>query len=174
MKDNWLWDRKITYAAARRILKKPAHREFLTLAALLLSRENEPGKVLKKYIDPVTFCRYWAAIKKRMRQDKWSEPRIIFWQAIYEKLAEKYRRRGIVFRREAPAGISLCIDIGKKIKDIRRGQGLPQKGLAGRAGVSQQLISRIEKGRENVSMATLINIANALDRKIEINFLAKS
>lgn len=166
----WLWDRKITDAKARRILKKPDSISFLTIAALLLSRNNEPRKVFKSYLDPVIFCRYWPTIKRKMRQDRWSEPRIVFWQAIYEKLSDRYRRKGMVFRQEAPAREPFCEVIGKRMADIRREQDLSQIDLAKKIGISQQLISRIEKGRENVSLMTLRNIMSALNKKVNIDF----
>ena len=34
MKDNWLWDRKISEAAAKKILKNPGAENFLAIAAL--------------------------------------------------------------------------------------------------------------------------------------------
>ena len=109
-----------------------------------------------------------------MRQDKWSEPRIVFWQAIYEKLADKYRRNGVVFKKKPIGKEPFCEAIGKKIAGIRREQGLSQKDLARKLRISQQLISRIEKGGENISLGTLTNISKALGKKIEINFLDDS
>lgn len=170
MTDNWLWDRKITVAEARKYLKNPDDKNFLAMAALLLSRKNEPGEVFKDYLDPVIFCKYWSAIKRRMRQDKWSDSRIVFWQAIYEKLSDRYRKNGITFRKEIFAKDPLYESVGKKIAGIRREQGLSQKELAKKIGISQQVISRIEKGGENVSLRTLTNIARALHRTIEIDF----
>ncbi|MCX5666172.1 MAG: helix-turn-helix transcriptional regulator [Candidatus Omnitrophica bacterium] len=170
MKDSWLWDMKISDSEAKKYLRDPDSERFLTIAALLLSRKNDPGAVFKDYLDPVIFCKYWSAIKRKMRQDKWSEPRIIFWQAIYERLADKYRKKGMVFRREVLSKDPLCESTGKKVASIRREQGLSQKDFAKKMGVSQQLISRIEKGGENVSLGTLTNIARALHRTIEVNF----
>jgi len=48
--------------------------------------------------------------------------------------------------------------------------GLSQKDFAKKIGVSQQLISRIEQGRENVSLGTLDNISRALGKELRINF----
>ncbi|MCX5686917.1 MAG: helix-turn-helix transcriptional regulator [Candidatus Omnitrophica bacterium] len=171
MRSDWLWDRKIADARAKKILSKPESASFFTMAALLLSRKNEPREVFKNYLNPIVFCRHWPAIKRRMRQDKWSEPRIIFWQAIYEKLSDRYRKKGMVFRQEAPVKKEFCETIGKKMAAIRREQGLSQKGLAKRIGISQQIISRIESGGENISLITLTRVADALKRKVEINFL---
>ena len=170
--NDWLWDRKISISRAKRILKDPKQNNFLFLAALLLSRKNNPKEVFKNYLDLFLFCKYWAGIKKRMRKDKWNEPRIIFWQVIYEKLMDKYRKRGISFRKDTLLSKDpLCEKIGKQIRNIRQEQNLLQKQLAKKLGVSQQLISRIEKGKENISLYTLNNISRALGRKIEINFV---
>jgi len=172
MKNDWLWDRKINISRAKKSLKNPKQKDFFLLAALLLSRNNTPKEVFKDYLDPLLFCKYWTGIKKRMRKDKWSEPRIIFWQVIYEKLMDKYRKRGISFRKDTPLSKNpLCERTGKQIRNIRQEQGLSQKQLAKKLGVSQQLISRIEKGKENVSLDTLSNISRSLGRRIEINFV---
>ncbi len=172
MKNDWLWDRKISVSQAKRILKDPKRNNFVFLAALLLSRKNDPKEVFGDYIDPLIFCKYWAAIKKRMRADKWNDARIVFWQAIYEKLLEKYRGKGVSFRKESlKIKSALSEETGRQIRDIRQEQGLSQKELAGKLGVSQQLISRIEKGKENIALSTLNNMSRALGRKIEINFV---
>lgn len=171
MISNWLWDRKISEAGAKKIMKDTGSKEFVPLAALLLSRNNYPKDVFSRYLDPLIFCKHWAAIKRRMRRDKWSEPRIVFWQAIYENLSDKYRKKGIIFRLEMPqVKEPLCYITGKQISNIRREQGLSQKEMAKKMGISQQLISRIEKGRENVSVSTLANMARALNKKIKICF----
>lgn len=171
MRSDWLWDRKISDAKAKKVLKNPDSEGFFAIAALLLSRKNEPREVFKNYLNPVVFCRHWSAIKRRMRQDKWSEPRIVFWQAIYEKLSARYRKKGMVFRQEAPAKKEFCEMVGKKVAVIRREDGLSQKKLAKRIGISQQIISRIESGAGNISLTTLTRVADALKRKVEINFL---
>ena len=107
-----------------------------------------------------------------MRRDKWTEPRIVFWQAIYEKLADKYRKQGVVFRKEAPTKEPLCVETGQKIASMRRSFGLSQKEFANKMGVSQQLVSRIEKGRETISLITLINISRALGKQVQVDFVA--
>jgi len=171
MKQDWLWDRKINAGEAKKILKNPEDVRFILMASLLLSRKAEPREVFKNYLGPLLFCENWQAIKKRMRQDKWNSGRIIFWQAIYEKLLEKYHRQGVSFVRQKNVTTRniLCDDIGSKIHKARKQAGLSQNGLAQKAGMSQQLISRIEKGRENISVITLGKIAIALGRGINID-----
>ncbi|MEI8349062.1 MAG: helix-turn-helix transcriptional regulator [Candidatus Omnitrophota bacterium] len=170
MKNNWLWDMKVNEAEVKAALKDPTHKDFLRFAALLLARNNEPKQVFSEYLDPLVFCKYWQGIKRRMREDKWVQGRIIFWQAIYDSLKEKYRARGIIFKKEpVPEKNHLCKEVGDKVSALRHSQHLSQKGLAEKMGISQQLISRIEKGRENVSLSTLDNVARALGKKVEIS-----
>jgi DNA-binding XRE family transcriptional regulator len=171
MKDNWLWDSKMTESEAKRILRNPDAKNFLNLAAVILARKNEPREVFKDYLEPIIFCRHWPAIKKKMRRNRWNEPRIIFWQAVYEKLSDRYRSRGIVFRQRQAAKTPFCEDVGRKIAGVRKGLGLSQQELAKKIGISQQLISRVEKGGENMSLITLVNIAAALNKKVDINFV---
>lgn len=170
MKADWLWDRKIDIPQAKKILKNPKNENFYLLASLLLARENEPKKVFKEYINPLLFCKQWPNIKRRMRKNKWDEPRIIFWQAVYEKLIDKYRKQGIGFRKSiAFEKDELCKMVGKQIKEIRNNQHLSQKELAEKMGISQQLISRIESGAENISLTSLKNISRALGKTITIS-----
>lgn len=173
MRADWLWDRNISISMAKKILKDPRNNEFVPLAALLLARKNEPKLVFKEYIDQLTLCRHWAKIKKRMRQDKWTEPRIIFWQAVYEKLAEKFRKKGVAVSIKGKKIIrnELYAETGKKMAGLRKENGLSQKDLAKKLGISQQLISRIESGNENASLETLDNIAKVLNKKVNIMFM---
>ncbi len=171
MNRDWLWDRKISLKEAKKIFNNPEHKNFILLASLLLTRKNEPHQVFTEYIKPILFCKNWPRIKKVMREDKWNNQRIIFWQAIYEKLIEKYRKEGIKFRKRKKIIINdLCGKVGSQIRKIRKEQGLSQRTLAKKLGISQQLISRIEKGRENISLITLAGVLKALGRKVDINF----
>ena len=168
----WLWDRKTTLIEAKKILKNPDSEKFVTSAALLLSRIGSPKEVFKLYLDPLVFCKQWHNIKRVMRKDDWNDSRIIYWQVIYEHLLEKYRKKGVVFRKEAfLVKEPLCKEAAKLISGMRREQGLSQKKLAKKMGVSQQLISRIEKSRENISLSTLANIARALNKEVRIDFI---
>lgn len=172
MKRDWLWDRKVSLKDAKKILKNKNHKDFIFLASLLLSRKNEPKEVFKEYIEPIVFCKFWSKIKKNMRKDKWANQRIIFWQAIYEKLREKYKEQGIKIKEKSKIVSSeLCLRVGEQIKNIRKDQSLSQKALAKKLGVSQQLVSRIEKGRENVSLNVLNDIIRVLKKKINIDFI---
>ncbi|WP_442845127.1 helix-turn-helix domain-containing protein [Leeuwenhoekiella sp. H156] len=55
------------------------------------------------------------------------------------------------------------IDIGKRIREIRKEKGLTISTIAADAEVSNGLISRIENGRTIPSLPVLLNIINAID-----------
>jgi len=52
--------------------------------------------------------------------------------------------------------------IAQSIQEHRRIQGLTQKQLAEKLGVSQAMVSQWEKGEENFTAATLVKISSAL------------
>lgn len=54
-------------------------------------------------------------------------------------------------------------EIGQNIRRCRREKGLKQKMLAEKANVSDQHMSHIENGSTQLSLPTLIAIANALE-----------
>lgn len=52
----------------------------------------------------------------------------------------------------------------------REEKGLTQKDLAERVGTKQSVISRLEKGRANPTVAFLMRLAQALQTSLEIRF----
>lgn len=52
--------------------------------------------------------------------------------------------------------------LGKRIREIRKSQGLSQEKLAERAGISAQYVSNIERGKENPTLDLLLRLAEAL------------
>ncbi|OGX16496.1 MAG: hypothetical protein A2Y01_02840 [Omnitrophica WOR_2 bacterium GWC2_44_8] len=170
MNKDWLWDRNISPKQAQKILGNPEHPKFIAVAALLLSRKNVPREVFRDYLKPKDFCRHWNEIKKRMRKDAWQSPRIGFWQAAYEKILEQYRRnnRGVLLRGKTKPIDEFCLSVGEKLRLLRKQNNLTQNELADKLKVSQQLISRIEKGRENISLLTLKKIISKLGAKLDI------
>ena len=169
MSRDWLWDRRISDYKVKHILSNPTDKEFISLAALLLTRKNSPPEVLKKYISPLIFCRFWPRIKKRMREDSWNNPRIEFWQAIYEKVLEKLRGKGVSIKlKRQKKTDKLFAEIGNQIKKMRLEKGMTQMDLAKKLNISQQIISRVEKGRENLSLDTLRKFATQLGGKIRL------
>jgi DNA-binding XRE family transcriptional regulator len=168
---DWLWDRNISIKKAQKILANPEDEHFLSLASVLLSRKNIPKEVFKQYIKPLDFLSNWQRIKRQMRKDSWNNPRIEFWQAIYEKMKEKYRAKGISISRESKfikPKDEFCKLIAEKIKALRKQKGLTQEDLAKKLNIAQQVISRIERGRENISLLTLKKISDGLEATIHL------
>jgi len=173
MKRDWLWDRRISLTEAKKILADPYHPKFITLAALLLSRKNNPKEVFQ-ILSPVYFCQNWNKIKRRMRKDYWGFPRIVFWQAVFEKINEKLKEKKIkVLPGTAPKIERLLLDVGEKIRGLRKSKKMTQKDLAKKLKISQQLVSRIEQGKENISLLGLNNIATSLGASLRISLERK-
>jgi transcriptional regulator with XRE-family HTH domain len=61
-------------------------------------------------------------------------------------------------------------DLGAKIRDVRRSQKMSLRELAMKADVSPSLISQIESGKANPSVATLYSITAALSLPIQTLF----
>jgi len=172
LKRDWLWDRKFSPQQAKKILNNPVNAHFVPLAALLLSRNNSPKEAFKGYMKAAVFLENWNKIKRQMRKDRWNEPRIEFWQAIYDNLKERYRKQGLKFTDSHPHAKIIepvCKSIGDKIQIIRKQKGLTQSGLAKKLKVSQQIISRIEQGQENVSILTLKKISDGLNAQLHFD-----
>jgi len=58
--------------------------------------------------------------------------------------------------------------LAQQIKDIRIKLGYTQRDTAKKLGVIQQYISKIETGRENISLDTLKRIADVYNKKLVI------
>ncbi len=163
--DYWLWDRKTTQEQAKKILSDTEDKRFIAFAALLFSRKNNPKEVFTEYIKPEAFLQNWLKIKKTMRKDSWNNPRIEYWQAIFEHLKKKFIESGrydSIIKKDDNKKFAYHKDIAEKIRTARKKQGFTQAELAQKLNVSQQLISRMESGRDNVSIQTLKNVAGAL------------
>ncbi|MDP8259706.1 MAG: helix-turn-helix transcriptional regulator [Candidatus Gygaella obscura] len=163
--NSWLWDKNITKEQAKEILLNSYHKDFINFASLLLSRENDPKIVFKEYLKPEIFLQDWAKIKKTMRKDSWNSPRIEFWQAVYEHVKKRFIDSGrydSLLKKDKKSKNTAYKDIAEKIRSARKKQGITQVELAQKLSVSQQLISRMESGRDNVSIQTLKNVACAL------------
>ena len=59
--------------------------------------------------------------------------------------------------------ITMYPSIGKKIREYRKERGLTQDELAEKVNLSPNHMGAIERAEKNLTLATLINIANALD-----------
>ena len=60
-------------------------------------------------------------------------------------------------------------DIGELVRKARQAGKLSGPALGDKAGTGQAMVSRIEHGRANVTISTLIRIARALGKKLYIS-----
>ena len=58
---------------------------------------------------------------------------------------------------------SVLIRIGLNIKKLREQKNIPQQDLAAACNFEKSNMSRIESGRSNLTVKTLLKIASALD-----------
>ena len=163
------WDKKITKKDAKKVLRDESHPRFVEYAALFISRANDPKIVFNQYIDKKIFCRQWRKIKKRMRANKWSDNKIVFWDEVYKVVSRQFDKDELRIRKEKRAAVDADISlIGKEIREKRKAKGWTQGELAKKAGFSQQTISFVESGYINVSFITLKKIVDALGLRISI------
>ena len=59
------------------------------------------------------------------------------------------------------------VSLGKRIRDIRKKQGLTQALLAEKSGVEPSNVSHIERAATKLSLPTLVSIANALEVSLD-------
>ncbi|MBP5433624.1 helix-turn-helix transcriptional regulator [Ruminococcus sp.] len=62
-------------------------------------------------------------------------------------------------------------EIGQKLCELRKEQGMSQLDLAVEADLSQTFISRLERGAANPTVQSLQRIAHILGRKITIDII---
>ncbi len=60
----------------------------------------------------------------------------------------------------------LCREIGLRIKELRKSKNMQQQDLAAACNFEKSNMARIESGRVNVTIGTLLKIALALDEPI--------
>lgn len=64
-----------------------------------------------------------------------------------------------------------CMDIGKKIKEIRISLGLTQQQLADKIGISMDYLGNIERGERTPGIKSFVRIADSLD--ISLDYLLR-
>lgn len=173
IKRDWLWDIKISANKAKKILQNHHNPHFIPLASLLLSRNNSVKEVFN-YLKSANFLENWNKIKRQMRKNAWNDPRIDFWQAIYDNLRDKYKKNKLPLPKrvtEIKPQHEFCKVVADKIAALRKQKGLSQKELAKKLKVSQQVISRIESGRENISLLTIKRIVESMGAELHLEIL---
>ena len=61
--------------------------------------------------------------------------------------------------------------IGEQLKDERLRAGLTQEQLANKIGTKKSFISRVERGRADIQLSTLVRLFQGLGRQISVRVL---
>lgn len=61
--------------------------------------------------------------------------------------------------------------IGEQLKEERRKAGLTQEELAERIGTKKSFISRVERGRADIQLSTLVKLFHGLGRQVRVRVL---
>jgi ribosome-binding protein aMBF1 (putative translation factor) len=61
--------------------------------------------------------------------------------------------------------------IGEQLKDERLKAGLTQEQLADRIGTKKSFISRVERGRADIQLSTLVKLFRGLGRQVSVRVL---
>jgi len=72
--------------------------------------------------------------------------------------------------KEVEEGVRLY-DLRQELRGIRKQLKLTQAELAQKASLPRTTITKIESGRYNPTINTLMTIASAMDKKLEIRFV---
>jgi len=62
---------------------------------------------------------------------------------------------------------AICVEVIRLLKEERERKGLSKYTVATRSGVSQQMISYVERGMRNPTLELVLRIADAVDVKLE-------
>lgn len=168
MNKNWLWDTSLDKKEVRKILTDENDPKFVIYAEKLLSRSNNAKEVFS-LIEKKAFCRKWYGIKKRLNKDRWAKNKVVYWQVIYDNVKDQLKHKGFKIRKELKRTLPVVRkDLARQIKKIRISLGYTQKEVAKQLGVAQQYISKIESGKENVSIGKLAGLASLYNKKIVV------
>ena len=157
--EKYFWDlNQKALKETREIIKDPDHPKFAGRVVTLLSRCDKPDELFS-IIPRRKFVETWPRIRtywiKRIRRSDFRD----WWETIYEQILEKDQHK----QRKAKGGTPVTFrSLGIKIRDARIQKGLSQKQLALRIGMKQPDISRIEEGKKNITLFTLIRLCKVL------------
>lgn len=138
-----------------------SHPKFIARLVTLLSRCDRPKEVFS-LIEEKEFVNIWPKVRVYWRKTQPESDFRDWWETVYEQLFEKNKAR-IKTAKGRPS--LLFSRIGRIIMQARIENGLSQKDLAVRAGMNQPDISRIEEGRQNVTLETLACLCKVLNIK---------
>ena len=89
---------------------------------------------------------------------------------IEDLIAEDFGAQGTPEREQFEMECDAFI-IGEQLKDERLRAGLTQEQLADRIGTKKSFISRVERGRADIQLSTLVRLFQGLGRQISVRVL---
>lgn len=75
------------------------------------------------------------------------------------------------FQKKVIAKEKKYYDLILALKETRKNQGLTQEELSELSDMPRTTITKIESGRRNTTLDTLMNLATAMGKKVEIRFV---
>ncbi len=84
----------------------------------------------------------------------------------YEKVLHGYSRKD----REDILGKSRYLKAAMEVRKLRKQMHLSQEQLAKKISVKRTFVSRVESGRQNVTLETLYRIAQATGKRFTLSF----
>lgn len=155
----YFWDlNEAALKETARILRNPKHPLFPQRMTTLLSRCDQP-KALFAILPRQLFVEAWPAIRAYwVRQARQSDARD-WWETLYERLVERERPTAITVKGGSPTAFRT---VGRLIREARLAKGMSQQQLAFRVRMRQPDISRVEEGKQNITLLTLMRLCKVL------------
>ncbi|MFH1754010.1 MAG: helix-turn-helix transcriptional regulator [Candidatus Omnitrophota bacterium] len=158
----YFWDlNQEAYKDLKKVLNDPKHPKFAARMVTLLSRCDKP-KELFSLISKKKFVRAWPSIRAYWAKRRLGLDFRDWWETIYEEMTRQDQGE---WPKAQGAPPELFIKIGGMIRQRRIAEGLSQKDVAARLGMRQPDISKIEEGKKNITLFTLMKLCRIL--KIE-------
>jgi len=68
----------------------------------------------------------------------------------------------VIYYQPVMKKMTTMADVGMRIREIRKAQGISQEALAGLAGTGQRYISELERGKATARIGEMLRVLNAL------------
>ncbi|PIQ91272.1 MAG: hypothetical protein COV71_00055 [Candidatus Omnitrophica bacterium CG11_big_fil_rev_8_21_14_0_20_41_12] len=155
----YFWDlNKRALEETASILNDPGHSRFPARMVTFLSRCDKPAEVFSVLNKP-KFIESWPKVKQYWNKfEKQSDFRD-WWQTIYEGLVGDSKK--ITYSKDSYS--ESFKKIGDEIRGNRIAKQMSQSELALKVGMKQPNISKIEEGKMNITLSTLMRICKALE-----------
>ena len=92
--------------------------------------------------------------------------KLVPWREVEKKLFTQEEKERIDRKLEDKQAL-------RALRDLRNELSLTQEELAIKSGIPRTTISKVENGQRNVSIYKLVQIANSVDRDLQISFVRK-